>query len=334
MTNDLFLGIEIGGTKLQLALGRGDGELVALDAEDGASRVLRRTVHASDGAAGIRAQIESAIPELLQCANVSREAVRGIGIGFGGPFDDATQRTIKSHQITGWDDFPLRDWATNLLGVPTTIGNDADVAGLGEARFGAGRGCDSLFYITVGTGIGGGFILTGEIYRACGRGAAEIGHLNVLDWSRAGTPMMVPLETIASGPAIANRARELAEFGEAAGSLILEYVEGDIPRITGELVGRAAKREDAFALSVLKEATDALAAAICQVIVLLCPRRIVIGGGVSLLGDAIFFEPIRREVAARVFPPFAGLTAIVPAALGEEVVLHGAIALAKPRSQS
>ena len=321
----MFLGIEIGGTKLQLGLGRGDGKLLPLDDQT----VLRRTVNAADGAAGIRRQIEEAIPELLARTGVERTAIRGIGIGFGGPFDDATQRTIKSHQIEGWDDFPLRDWANTLLGVPAAIGNDADVAGLGEALFGAGRGVSPLFYITVGTGIGGGLILDGEIYRAVGRGAAEIGHLKVLDWSRAGTPMMVALERIAAGPAIGLRARELAEEGEGAGSLVLEYVEGDFAKITGEHVGRAAKRKDAFARRILREATDALAEAICQTIALLCPRRVVIGGGVSLLGDELFFEPIRQAVAERVFPPFAGLTAIVPAALGEEVVIHGAVALAR-----
>lgn len=325
----MFLGIEIGGTKLQLGLGPGDGTLVRFSDEQ---PVLRHAVNAAAGAAGIRQQIESGIPELLAAAKVEQSDVRGLGIGFGGPFDDATQRTIKSHQIDGWDNFPLQEWATNLLGVPVAIGNDADVGGLGEALFGAGQGLSPVFYITVGTGIGGGLILDGEIYRAVGRGAAEIGHLKVLDWSRAGTPMMVALEQVAAGPAIGLRARELAEEGEAVGSLILEYVDGDITKITGELVGRAAKRKDAFARRVLREATDALGEAICQTIVLLCPRRVVIGGGVSLLGDELFFDPIRRSIAERVFPPFAGLTDIVPAALGEEVVIHGAIALASKKS--
>ncbi|QEL19392.1 ROK family protein [Limnoglobus roseus] len=320
----MFLGIEIGGTKLQLGLGRGDGKLILVEDQP----VLRRTVNAADGAAGIRRQIEGAIPELLARTGVDRSTILGVGIGFGGPFDDATQRTIKSHQIDGWDDFPLRDWAEGLLGVSAAIGNDADVGGLGEARFGAGQRVSPLFYITVGTGIGGGLILGGEIYRAVGRGAAEIGHLKVLDWSRAGTPMMVALEQIAAGPAIGLRARELAENGEAAGSLLVEYVEGDFSKLTGELVGRAAKRKDAFALRVLREAVDALAEAISQTITLLCPQRVVIGGGVSLLGEELFFEPIRQGVADRVFPPFAGLTDIVPAALGEEVVIHGAVALA------
>jgi glucokinase len=324
----MYLGIEIGGTKQQLGLGTGDGTLVPLDNDE---RIVRRTVEQSDGAAGIRATIAAALPELWGRSGVAPSAVKGIGIGFGGPYDDATGRTIKSHHIDGWDDFPLAEWAKSLLNVPVAIGNDADVAGLGEALYGAGRGMSPLFYITVGTGIGGGLILDDEIVRAVGRGAAEIGHLKVLDWSRAGTPMMVELEKVASGFAIGTRAKELAIEGEAAGSLLLEYVDGDMEKITGALVGRAALRKDLFARSVLKEATDAIAEAICQTIALICPRRIVIGGGVSLLGEELFFDPIRTAVAERVFVPFRGLTDIVPSALGEEVVIHGAIGLAKRR---
>ena len=94
-----------------------------------------------------------------------------MGIGFGGPVDDATRTVIKSHQIAGWDGFPLADWVSDLVGVPAVLGNDADVAGLAEALFGAGKGLSPIFYITVGTGVGGGLIVDGEIYR--GVGAAQ-----------------------------------------------------------------------------------------------------------------------------------------------------------------
>ncbi len=325
----MYLGIEIGGTKQQVGLGAGDGALVPLGDD---RKLLQRLVEQSAGAAGIRAAIEGMLPDLWTRSGVSPSAVKGIGIGFGGPFDDASGRTIKSHHIDGWDGFPLGEWAKTLLNVPVAIGNDADVAGLGEALYGAGRGVSPLFYITVGTGIGGGLILDGEIYRAVGRGAAEIGHLKVLDWSRAGTPMMVELEKVASGFAIGERAKELAIEGEAAGSVLLELVGGDIGKITGALVGRAAKKKDAFAMSVLKEATDALAEAICQMIALVCPKRIVIGGGVTSNGDELLFDPLRAAVAERVFAPFRGLTDIVPTALGAEVVIHGAIGLAARRA--
>src|SRR5881396_3073492 len=166
----MFLGIEIGGTKLQLGLGPGDGTLAGL---------WRGTVDVAAGPEGIRQQILAVVPELLEQSRIGRSQVVGAGIGFGGPVDDATQTVIKSHQIEGWDNFALADWITDLLGWPAVLGNDADVAGLAEALFGAGKGLSPIFYITIGSGIGGGLIIDGEIYRGCGRGAAEIGHLRM-----------------------------------------------------------------------------------------------------------------------------------------------------------
>jgi glucokinase len=301
----MHLGIEIGGTKLQLGLGAGDGTLASL---------WRGGVMPSEGADGIRRQIEQAVPELLAKAGIDRRQLRGVGIGFGGPVDDATRAVIKSHQIEGWDNFPLADWIGALVGLPAVLGNDADVAGLAEALFGAGRGCSPVFYITIGSGIGGGLIIDGDIYRGCGRGAAEIGHLRLL-MSRDGVePLRYDiLEHAGSGWAIERVARE--RFGG---------------NITVRDLGEAIHAGNAAARSLLDNAIHYLAEAICQVIALLSPRRIVIGGGVSLLGD-VLFQPLRQRVAERVFKPFAGCYAIEPAILGEEMVVHGALALARKR---
>src|SRR5258708_19187784 len=146
----MYLGIEIGGTKLQLGLGAGDGTLAAL---------WRGGVSPAEGADGIRRQIVQALPELLASAKRKRDELRGVGIGFGGPVDDATSTVIKSHQIEGWDNFPLADWISQMVGLPAALGNDADVAGLAEALFGAGKGFSPVFYITIGSGIGGGPLL-------------------------------------------------------------------------------------------------------------------------------------------------------------------------------
>src|SRR5437016_1352728 len=137
----MYLGIEIGGTKLQLGLGHGDGKLLAL---------WRGAVDAAAGGEGIRHQITTAIPELLANANAERSTLRGVGVGFGGPTADTTQRVIKSHHIAGWTDFPLGSWLSEMLELPTVICNDADVAGLAEAFHGAGQGLSPIFYITVG----------------------------------------------------------------------------------------------------------------------------------------------------------------------------------------
>ena len=291
------LGIEIGGTKLQLGLGHGDGSLV---------QQWRGRVVAADGAAGILAQIERAVPELLRVANIGAADVHAIGVGFGGPTDDATQFVVKSHHIHGWDDFPLARWLTNTFHRPAIIGNDADAAGLAEALHGAGRGKNPVFYITVGTGIGGGLIVDGRIYRGVGRGAAEIGHVRPANM-RGGI-----LEEYASGTGLGVR-------GSTALGRTLRGVE----------VAELALQGDAVALRILSEATEALGEAICTLIKLLCPARIIIGGGVSLLGEELFFAPIRRYVGDHGMQALSGLTDIVAAALGEDVVLHGAIALAQ-----
>jgi len=308
----MFLGIEIGGTKLQLGLGRGDGIVTAL---------WRGTVNRAEGGEGIRKQIIAAVPELLAKANLGSGHLRGVGIGFGGPTDDKSQSVIKSHHVAGWDDFPLADWIRDIVGVPAVLCNDADVAGLGEALFGAGKGMSPIFYITVGTGIGGGLIIDGEIYRGVGKGAAEIGHLLVNDIS---SERLVILEETSAGwgiEATAARFREESRWGA-------ELSDGPI---TVKQLAEAARAGHLEALALLKMAVERLAQGIRQMITLLCPQRVVIGGGVSLLGEELFFEPIRRYQAERGMAAFAGLTDIVPAALSEEVVIHGALALARKK---
>jgi len=320
----MYLGIEIGGTKLQLGLGRGDGVLVGL---------WRGGVDVARGADGIREQIVQAVPRLLAQSGIERGQLRGVGIGFGGPVDDATRTVIKSHQINGWDNFPLAEWISDLVGLPAVLGNDADVAGLAEALFGAGKGVSPIFYITIGSGIGGGLIINGEIYRGCGRGAAEIGHLRLGYPGADGRCYHYPLEELASGWAIEEQVRQMiAHLPESR--VFWQSVLGDAPTVTARLVASAAEHGHDGARLILGGTWVSLAEAICHVVALLCPRRIIIGGGVSLMGEKLLFQPLRKLVAERVFKPFADCYEIVPAALGEEVVLHGALALARKRLAS
>jgi glucokinase len=282
----------------------------------------RDTVDVAAGPQGIRRQIAAAVPELLQRSGIDRARLRGIGIGFGGPVDDATQTIVKSHQIAGWDGFPLARWISDLLGLPAALGNDADVAGLAEALHGAGQGLSPIFYITIGSGIGGGLIIGGTIYRGVGRGAAEIGHLRVP--TSGGFDI---LEHVASGWSIENRTKSRIKSGEPCE--MLQQLQADKP-LTARMVFEAAARGDRLCQAVLGEAFAMLAEGICHVVALIGPRRIVIGGGVSLVGSPLFV-PLRHLVAERVFKPFADCFDIVPAALGEEVVVHGALALASQR---
>lgn len=346
------IGIEIGGTKLQLALGRGTSAAL--------QGFWRGAVSATAGAAAIRDWIKQAIPELIQDSGVSRVDIAGIGIAFGGPVDADRGVTLVSHQVAGWRDFPIRDWMQSELGWPSTLQNDADSAALAESRFGAGQGFDPCLYMTIGSGIGGGLVIGGRIFRGSGAGALEIGHL------RPGQlPKHLPLggetvEAIASGFGITQRARLSIQDYEATAafvqsqfgatspqtsgvdreyqsrlepgrrrfSTLLDLAGGDVERVTTALVAKAAAAGDPLSLGLLADATHAIGWAIAQAITLVNPARVVVGGGVSLIGEDLFFGPVRRACDQFVFPPFKGIAQIVPAQLGEEVVVHGAVAVA------
>jgi glucokinase len=317
-----LLGIEVGGTKLQLGIGCADGRLAALE---------RLSVNPARGASGILDQIEAAFLTLLHRMMLSPNDVRGIGVGFGGPVDVFRGRVHTSFQIEGWTDFPLAEKLRRSTGIDAVaIENDADTAGLAEARFGAGVGCSPLLYLTIGSGIGGALIVDGKIYRGTSLGAVEIGHLEVPVQSLAGT-RIVQLEEVASGWGIAREARD-ETFGRSSQQsqewIVLDRSNNDPQEITAKNVAQAAMEGDKRAEAILDRARQSVAFALRQAIALLAPRRIILGGGVSLIGEAHWFKPIRELVKAGVFAPFRGSFDIVPAALGEEVVVYGALALA------
>jgi len=314
----MLLGIEIGGTKLQLGVGTGDGPpLAALE---------RLDVKPQHGAEGIRRQIEEAAKPLIE-----RHGVTRIGIGFGGPVDCGRGRVIVSHQVEGWKDFPLVEWCEKTLGLPTLLANDSDSAGLAEARFGGGKGHRVVFYNNIGSGIGGALVIDGQLYQGGGGVASEIGHL------RPGLEAERPdqdLESIASGWAIAAHARQLIQEGrfqpEQTSDLVARC-EGAIERLDTRILARAAEAGNALALTVFDRACRAAGWALAQAITLLAPSAVVMGGGVALAGETVFLGPLRRYVDRYMFPPLLGTYRIVPAALGEEVVVHGVLAMAGAR---
>jgi len=314
---ELYLGIEIGGTKIQLGVGTGSGTpLVALE---------RCDVDRGAGADGIRGQISQIGKSLIV-----RHGIQRIAIGFGGPVDAARGRVIKSHQIDGWDGFPICEWCRRTLGLPTVLENDSNLAGLGEARFGAGRDARVVFYSNVGSGIGGALVIDGDLYLGgTGRAVAEIGHL------RPGTQAVDPdqtVESVASGWGLAARAQarvsqiESINGEEPAGSLAL--TGGDPSQLTGELVSQAAVAGNAVAVELLNDAVRTYGWALAQVVTLIAPNVLVIGGGVAQTGESLFFAPLRQAVDRYVMPALRGTYELRPAALGDEVVVHGALTLA------
>ena len=278
----MLLGIEIGGTKLQLGLGEADGKLAGL---------WRDRIDPGRGPAGIRQQIVEAMPELLYQATLPLNALAGVGVGFGGPVDDAGQVVIKSHQIDGWDNFPLANWIGNFLALPAFLANDSDAAGLAEAVCGAGKGLSPIYYMNIGSGIGGGFVLDGQVYRGTGRGARgnwPSAHRSV-GRRRSGLPH-VGRSGVRLGdrtPGQCGSPRSIAHrSGESYGSANRQIGTGR--RSTGE-------RDSGTGTGCVGGSAVPCGGGF------LCPRRIVIGGGVAGLGEEILFAPLRERVKRRVF---------------------------------
>jgi glucokinase len=349
-----YLGIEIGGTKLQIAVGRGEGEPFRA--------AWRANVDAAQRAVRIQRQIVEGVEELLKRAHIDRQQIAGVAIGFGGPVDTRKGQIVTSHQVAGWENFTLVKWFDATFGWPAVLHNDADTAAYAEAHFGAGKGFDPVLYVTVGSGIGGGLVCGGEIFRGSGAGAMEIGHLRPgIAPRQVSVAAGASVEAMASGFGIEERARRtIVEWEQAAVRVesrfaaadpagqqqtpprqtggqkfperfatLMKLVEGDRERITTRIIGQAAAQGDRLSRELLSDATGTLGWALAQAITLINPARIVIGGGVSLMGQDLFFEPVRAACQTEVFRPFAGIAEIVPAALGEEVVVHGAVALAR-----
>jgi glucokinase len=299
----MYLGIEIGGTKLQLFVGAGR-EVQARS---------RFEVDPSKGGDGIRQQIERAIGPLTSSWSPS-----ALGVGFGGPVDWQTGQICRSHQIAGWSNFELGPWLQRLTGKPVRVDNDANMGALGEASHGAGVGFDVVFYITLGSGVGGGLVVKGQIYHGAKPGEAEIGHVRL---DRNGTTV----ESRCSGWAVDAKIRQLKSSGSSGR---LAGLIGDSKGGEAKHLLRALQEKDRAAQLILEQTAQDLAFGLSHVVHLFHPDVIVLGGGLSLVG-----EPLRAAVAealpAFVMDAFAGGPQIRLAALGEEAVPVGCLVAAE-----
>jgi glucokinase len=312
LTKPLSLGIEIGGTKTQAGIGSKQQGLLP-------GAILRRSVKHETGAQGILRDVVSMVDELLETHRLTLAEISRIGIGYGGILDSSRGVILKSFQIDGWTDFPLKEWAQAQWGKPVCIENDASTAGLAEYYLGNGLDCSRLFYITIGSGVGGGWILDGKIDSGQGLGAAEIGHTWVPD-PMTGQPM--ELEQVCSGWAIGRRAREAARDGHT----LMEQLAGSIDGIDAKIVHAAAEQRDETAIRILKETGQTLAIGISNVVALLHPERVILGGGVSLMGP-LFWTTLQEDFHRRVLPAFASKVELLPAKLQENVVVIGGLCL-------
>jgi len=302
-----FLGIEIGGTKLQIVLGDDSAKI---------HEHFRFSVSETEGANGIRQQIESTLKELLQ-----RRKPVAIGVGFGGPVDWKTGKICCSHQIEGWLDFPIGDWLHSLSGVPVFVDNDANVAALGEAIHGAGVGFNPVFYVTLGSGVGGGLVVSGKIYHGAKPGEAEIGHIRL---DKAGTLV----ETRCSGWAIDKRIREAISQNQNS---VLGKLAGHANGGEAKLLKAALELNDSLAQKILNETAEDLAFGLSHVVHLFHSEIIVLGGGLSLVGEPLraAVEKHLRNFTMKAFLPGPKISL---AELAENAVPTGALELARSQS--
>lgn len=312
----LALGVEIGGTKLQLALGDPEGEILS-------SR--RAQAEAKRGAPGVLEWLEREVPPLFRNAQAFEGNVYGIGVGFGGPVDSSTGKVIASHQVEGWDGLELKRWFEEKFGLPTVVANDANAAGWAEYCCGVGRGTRNFFYMNIGSGIGGALIIDGRLYDGQSFGAGEIGHIYVSDWRAESAGAMEKLENLCSGWSIEKRLR--AGPNPPPDTPLGRLCNGKAETITCAMLGEAAQRGDDLARQEIERVAESVGVALVNVINLFHPERIALGGGVSLMGEALL-EPIQDYVERHVFEPFRNHYAIVPCELEEAVVVVGALLLA------
>lgn len=272
-------------------------------------------------------EAEHAIDALVDLAvavvDGAQETPRAAGIGFGGPVDTRAGHVLVSFLSSGWEGVPLGQVLAERVGMTTWLANDADAAGLAEAKFGAGCGAASVLYVNVGTGIGGALLIDGRLHVGANSSAGEIGHMVVSpDAPRCECGKRGCLQALSSGRAIARRAREMIEGGDAPGAL------SSLPpdSLTGRRVGEAALQGDAPALEVVRDAARWLGIALANATHLIDPERIIVGGGVTDLGD-LFLDPVRETCRMQLFGP-PKYTPIVRAELGYDAGVIGAAAVA------
>ena len=315
--NKLYVGVDLGGTKILTGLITEAGELIAQD--------YRKTKAKRGQAAVIERLIESVL-RLMQDAGLQAVDVQAVGIGAPGPVESQAGVVVSPPNLPGWERVPLQEIVEEALGIPTLLENDANAAALGEYCFGAGRGSSHMIYITVSTGIGGGFVLDGRLYGgACGA-AAEVGHMTILPHGpHCNCGNRGCLEAVASGTAIARQGRELVQRGVP--TLIAELAAQHPDGVGAKLVAEAARSGDPVAIEIIREAMSYLGVGVANLVNLLNPELVVIGGSLTKMGETLF-DPVRRAVSQRAFLVASECVRIVPAELGDQVGVIGAAAVA------
>jgi len=313
-----FVGVDVGGTKVAAGIVDSSGKI---------QQQSRTPMSAHGTAAAGLAAVTTAINALVSEHSAELGTLRGIGICSPGPLDPVTGVVINPPNLPCWRNFPLAAEVANIYPVPVRVDNDANAAALAETIWGAGRGYKHVFYTSLGTGIGTGIVLNGRIYHGHTGAAAEGGHISI-DYKgpQCACGKRGCIETLAAGPAIAARARALIAAEPGSASALLELAGGSADAVTSEMVGKAYQAGDPAARRVLQETSQLLSFWLGNMIDLLDPDVVIIGGGVSLMMRA-FFDEIRNLLPSCCVNPRCQEIPLVQAHYGANAGIAGGAAL-------
>jgi len=313
--------VDVGGTKILTAVVSDRGEILA----------QRRAETPQTGVDPVLEVITATVLAALHDARVPAGEIVGVGVGAPGPLNPDSGIVFEAPNLSGWRDVPLKDSLEARLSLPVFVEHDATAAALGGWWRGAGRGVSDLIYLTVGTGIGGGIIIDDRLVHGVTGTAGEVGHMTI---DVDGPPCPCGrstgcLEALASGRAIARMAREAISAGKR--TQILAIAGGDAESVEAEHVEQAARAGDPVAREIFSRAATYLGVGVANLLNLLNPARVIIGGGVSKAGD-LLFDPVRRIARQRAFERPGRDAEIVPAALGDDSGPVGVAAVALQRT--
>jgi glucokinase len=310
-----YIGCDLGGTNLRAAI---------VDVENGSVlHQMSMPTQARDGHEAVMKRMSGLFLQMIEWAGMKKEDIGGIGIGVPGVLDLEKGETVFLPNLPGtWPHVPLAATITNLTGLPTVLLNDVRAMTNGEWRFGAGRGVDTLAVFSIGTGIGGGLMIDGQLHLGIGGTAAELGHM-VIDFNgpRCGCGNYGCVEAYASGPAIT--AMGLKAVTQGLTTKIADLCSNDLNLITPKLIAQAANEGDEIAKDIYERAGFYLGIAAGIICVAVSPRRIVLAGGVSQAGD-LLLDPIRRTLRERVSVMPIEQVEVVQSKLGNNAGVIGA----------
>ncbi len=308
----LVAGIDMGATHMGIMIANCAAQMV------GEKEI---SIDIASGPAACMEQADALLREVAGEADVLIEDLLAFGIGVPGPIQSEAGMVVAPPIMPGWDRYPIRATLEKRWGRPVSLNNDAELGAVGEWAYGAGRGVHNLAYIKVATGVGAGLLLDGRTYRGATGSAGEIGHLTVdFDGELCTCGNRGCLETLASGPAIARRAQQAV----SAGKLTQLSLQNNGRPITAQDVAAAASQGDLVSQQIIAEAGEQLGVAIANLVNLINPNMVVVGGGVAQIGD-LFLEPVRREVQRRSLPASVRAVQITTALLGRRSSILGAV---------